>query len=194
MNRAVARLARIVIPDLHHHVVQRARPGVALFASDTDYAEYRDILMRNLHRLRLISACLMPDHVHMIAVPETTDALARMMGETRRLFARYKGLGPHGLWRGRYQSCPLDAAHATAALAYVSFNPVRAGLVRDPAQWPWLLGETPPRAQADDRLIEAIRRATRTGRPAGDAGFYARIEYEIGRSLSPRKRGRKARW
>ena len=119
----MARLARIVIPDMHHHVVQRVRPGVALFASDTDYAEYRDILVRNLRGLRLISACLMPDHVHMIAVPETADALARMMGETRRLFARYKGLGPQGLWRGRYQSCPLDAAHARAALAYVSFNP-----------------------------------------------------------------------
>ena len=85
-------------------------------------------------------------------------------------------------------------AHATAALAYVSFNPVRAGLVRDPAQWPWLMGETASEAQADERHIEAIRRATRTGRPAGDAGFYARIEYELGRSLSPRKRGRKARW
>ena len=77
-----------------------------------------------------------------IAVPQAGDALARMMGETRRLFARYKGTGPQGLWRGRYQSCPLDeATHAKAALAYVSFNPVRAGLGRD-GQWPWLMGET----------------------------------------------------
>ncbi|MGE0237582.1 MAG: transposase [Parvibaculaceae bacterium] len=190
----MARLARIVIPDVPHHVVQRVRPGLTLFANDTDYAEYRDILLRNLRGLRLISACLMPDHVHLIAVPGTADALARMMGETRRLFARYKRLGPQGLWRGRYQSCPLDDAHAKAALAYVSFNPVRAGIVHDPAQWPWFIGEAPPGAPADQRHIEAIRRATRTGRPAGDADFYARIEYELGRSLKPRKRGRKVRW
>jgi putative transposase len=190
----VARLARIVIPDLAHHVVQRARSGLTLFANDADYAEYRDILLRNLRGVRLVSACLLPDHVHLIAIPQTTDALARMMGETRRLFARYKGLGPQGLWRGRYQSCPLDESHVAAALAYVNFNPVRAGLVDDPAHWPWLIGETHADAPADERLIESIRRATRTGRPAGDADFYARIEYELGRSLKPRRRGRKPRW
>ena len=165
-----------------------------LFANDADYVEYRGILMRNLRGLSLVSACLMPDHIHLIAVPETPDALARMMGETRRLFARYKGLGPQGLWRGRYQSCPLDETHARAALAYVSFNPVRARLVNDPAQWPWLVGGRSFDAPAADHDIEAIRRATRTGRPAGDGDFYARIEYELGRALKPKKRGRKARW
>lgn len=190
----MARLARIVIPDVPHHVVQRVRPGLTLFANDADYAEYRDILMRNLRGVDLVAGCLMPDHVHLIATPRTTDALARMMGETRRLFARYKGLGPQGLWRGRYQSCPLDEAHARAALAYVSFNPVRVGLVRDPEQWPWRIGATPHDGLPDERHMEAIRRATRTGRPAGGADFYARIEYELGRSLKPKKRGRKARW
>lgn len=190
----MARLARIVIPDVAHHVVQRVRSGLKLFANDADYAEYRTILLRNLRDARLVSACLLPDHVHLIAIPQTPEALARMMGETRRLFARYKGLGPQGLWRGRYQSCPLDEAHATAALAYVSFNPVRAGLVDDPALWPWLVGERQVDAPADERLVETIRRATRTGRPAGDTDFYARIEYELGRSLKPKKRGRRARW
>ena len=190
----MARLARIVLPHIPHHIVQRARAGLNLFADDADYGEYSDMLAHNLRGARLVSACLMPDHVHLIAIPSTSDALARMMGETRRLFARYKGLGPQGLWRGRYQSCPLDEAHAEAARAYVSFNPVRAGLVRDPAQWPWLLGERYLGEPPDERHIESIRRATRTGRPAGDADFYTRIEYELGRALRPRKRGRKARW
>lgn len=190
----MARLARIVVPDVPHHVVQRARSGLTLFAHDADYAEYRDILARNLRGSRLVSACLMPDHVHLIAIPSDSDALARMMGETRRLFARYKGLGPQGLWRGRYQSCPLDDEHAKAALAYLSFNPVRAGLASKPSDWKWLLGETSLDAPADERQVQAIRAATRTGRPAGNADFYARIEYELGRSLKPKKRGRKTRW
>jgi putative transposase len=190
----VARLARIVIPGVPHHVVQRVRSRLVLFADEADYAEYRDILLRNLRGVDLVAACLMPDHVHLIAVPRAADALARMLGETRRLFARYKGLGSQGLWRGRYQSCPLDEAHAKAALAYVNFNPVRAGLVGAPAQWPWLMGETHLDGPADERQIETIRRATRTGRPAGDADFLARIEYELGRSLKPKQRGRKARW
>jgi putative transposase len=165
-----------------------------LFADAADFGEYRDILLRHLRGIDLLIACLMPDHVHLVAVPRTADALARMLGETRRLFARHKGLGPQGLWRGRYQSCPLDEPHAKAALAYVSFNPVRAGLARDPEEWPWLIGATHPDGPADERHIEAIRRSTRTGRPAGDADFYARIEYELGRSLRPKKRGRKTRW
>lgn len=190
----MARLARIVISGLPHHVVQRARPGLTLFSDDADYAEYKDILERNLRGARLVSACLMPDHVHLIAIPSASDGLARMLGETRRLFARYKGLGPQGLWRGRYLSCPLDDAHAQAAIAYLSFNPVRAGLVEKPADWKWLVGTSAFDAPADDRYLQAIRAATRTGRPAGDADFYARIEYELGRSLKPRKRGRKAWW
>ncbi len=190
----MARLARVVLPDVPHHIVQRSRPGLMLFADDADYAEYRDMLASNLRGARLVSACLMPDHVHLIAIPSTKDALARMMGETRRLFARYKGLGPQRLWRGRYLSCPLDQAHAASAVAYLSFNPVRAGLVEKPSEWKWLLGETCFDYPADARHIEMIRAATRTGRPAGDADFYARIEYELGRSLKPKKRGRKARW
>jgi putative transposase len=190
----MARLARIVIPDVPHHVVQRARPGLKLFSDDGDYAEYGDMLTRNLRGARLVSACLMPDHVHLIAIPSTSYALARMLGETRRLYARYKGLGAQGLWRGRYLSCPLDAAHARAALAYLSFNPVRAGLVDAPSEWKWFLGERDFDAPADDRQMQMIRAATRTGRPAGDADFYARVEYELGRSLKLKKRGRKARW
>jgi putative transposase len=188
----VARLARIVIPGIPHHVVQRVRLGLTLFSQDADYAEYRQILLRNLHGVELVLACLMPDHVHLIAIPRTADALARMLGETRRLFARYKVLGPQGLWRGRYQSCPLDEAHAKAALAYISLNPVRAGLANDPAEWPWFIGEHHHAESADPRQVETIRRATRTGRPAGDADFYTRVEYEVGRVLRPKKRGRKA--
>jgi putative transposase len=190
----VARLARIVLPGVPHHVVQRAHPGVILFGDDGDYAHYRELLESNLRGSRLVSACLMPDHVHLIAIPATSDALARMVGETRRLFARYKWQGPNGLWRGRYLSCPLDEAHALAAVAYLSFNPVRAGLVKDPGDWKWLIGERDLKTPPAEKLVRAIRSATRTGRPAGDANFEARIEYELGRSLQRRKRGRKPKW
>jgi putative transposase len=76
----LARLARIVIPNVPHHVVQRARPGLVLFADAADFGEYRDILLRHLRGIDLLIACLMPDHVHLVAVPRTADALARMLG------------------------------------------------------------------------------------------------------------------
>ena len=41
------------------------------------------------------------------------------------------------LWQGRYFACPTDPAHFANALRYVAQNPVRAGLVDNPVDYPW---------------------------------------------------------
>src|SRR3972149_2765159 len=41
------------------------------------------------------------------------------------------------LWQGRFASFPLDERYLFAATRYVELNPVRAGLVEDPAAYPW---------------------------------------------------------
>jgi hypothetical protein len=49
----------------------------------------------------------------------------------------------------------------------------------------------PPVRQGDDEeMPKRLRLRTRTGRPAGDAAFVARLEDESGRFLAPRKGGR----
>src|SRR5437764_4435461 len=187
----MARLARIVVPGLSHHVVHRARPGVALFRDQTDYTRFEELLRRNcaLYDAELEAYCLMPDHVHLVLLPRSTQALARSIGETGRLYGRCRGLGAAQLWHGRFRSCPLDEEHAKAAIAYVAANAGRARL----GAWRWQYPDRSPFA-VTERQIEAIRKSTRTGRPAGSSEFYSRLEYDIGRSLSPRKRGRKAKW
>jgi putative transposase len=187
----MARLARIVIPGLPHHVVHRAHERARLFRDDVDYARYRELLLHNCEHygVGLSAFCLMPDHVHVVAVPPTREALSRAIGETGRLYARYRGQGDMEIWRSRFQSCPLDELHAKAAIAYVARNPDRAKF----AAWRWRHPKS-ARAPAFEAEIETVRRSTRTGRPAGSAEFCTRLEYEIGRPLSPRKRGRKAKW
>lgn len=185
----MARLARLVLPGLQHHVVMRAETGRVLFGIESDYRHFRDLLVVAAQQfdVAILAACLLPDHVHLVATPRTSDGLARFVGEACRRYARYKTMAD--LWQGRFRSCPLDPEHAIAAIGYVWQNPARLGL----KSWPWMLGEassSPPPPQ----LVEAIRSATRTGRPAGSADFFARIEYETGRSVRPRKRGRKPRW
>jgi putative transposase len=127
--------------------------------------------------------------------------------------------GSGHLWQNRYYSCPLDAHHRWEALRYVELNPVRAGVVAAAGDWPWSstrahsTGIDPARlidwtdwcdrwsfeswrealhlGIADAALLERIREATRTGRPAGDRGFLEQASAACGRSLIPHKRGRK---
>ena len=135
----------------------------------------------------------MPDHVHLDRRPCDRRCAGAHDGRNAAASSPATRAWGRRLWRGAISPVRSMRRMPTAAIAYVSFNPVRARLVRDPAEWPWLDRRDSLECQADERHIEAIRRATRTGRPAGDADFYARIEYDLGRSLEPRKRGRKAR-
>jgi putative transposase len=82
----------------------------------------------------------MPNHVHLIAVPANSQALAAAMGRTHADFARHFHLRHRTcghVWQARYFSCPLDDAHLWQAMAYVERNPVRAHLVDLPEIFPW---------------------------------------------------------
>ncbi len=135
------RLPRIALPGEPHHVTQRGTRRLTVFTCPTDYRAYLDSLERRSRRygLSIWCYCLMPNHVHLIVAPPDAMALSRALGEAHREFAcrvnRREGWSGH-LWQQRYYSCPLDDRHLVAAVRYVLFNPVRAGLVGSPAEWP----------------------------------------------------------
>lgn len=65
--------------------------------------------------------CLMPNHVHLIAVPETEEGLARAIGEAHRRYTRrikfregWRGY----LWLERFASFPMDVKYLLAAIGY----------------------------------------------------------------------------
>ena len=153
----MVRLARLVVPGLPHHVIQRGNRRQQTFFNDEDYAAYIE-LMADWCRERGVEVwgyCLMPNHVHLIAIPKSEDSLARAIGEahrryTRRINFREKWRGY--LWQGRFASFVMDEPHLLAAARYVELNPVRAGLVEDAAQWPWS-SATSHLSGRDDRLV-----------------------------------------
>jgi len=138
----MVRLARIVIPDLPHHVTNRGNRGDSVFNSVADRERFLS-LVQHYSRLRgvAISAyCLMDNHYHIVAVPNREYSLARMMGpmqmrHAQSMNAEY-GWDGH-LWSDRYFSTPLDHDHFVAAIRYVELNPVRAGLVHRAEDYPW---------------------------------------------------------
>ena len=138
----MARIARLVVPGLAHHVTQRGNRREPVFFGDEDYRAYLDLLAAAAQKsgTRLIAWCLMPNHLHLIAVPDTEDGLRAMLGDTHRRYtarinARNRWTGH--LWQGRFGSVAMDEDHLAHAVRYVSLNPVRARLVAQAQDWPW---------------------------------------------------------
>ena len=219
----MARIARAVAPRIPHHITQRGNRRQQTFFSDEDYQFYLELMSEwcMKYHVEAWAYCLMPNHVHLILVPETKDALKLAVGETHRRYTRRinfrEGWRGH-LWQGRFASFIMDERYLLACIKYVELNPVRAGLVKRPQDWPWssarshikckddILVKTKPllnmvkkpwemflTTDAQDPEIELFRKHERTGRPIGDDSFIETLELLLDRNLKPQKPGPKKR-
>jgi putative transposase len=126
----MARLPRLVIPGLPHHVTQRGNGRQRTFFEDGDYALYLDLFAAAAEQAHceVWAYCLMPNHVHAIVVPSDEDGLRRTFGDLHRRYTAYvhaRARKTGHLWQGRFGSVAMDEAHLYHALRYVSLNPVR---------------------------------------------------------------------
>mgnify|MGYP000930085804 CR=1 FL=1 len=217
------RIARVVVPGCAHHVTQRGNYRQTVFDCVDDRIFYLETLRKyaDLHGTRIWAWCLMPNHVHLIVVPENEKSLARTFEKAQaahsfRMHSRRCQTGH--LWQNRYYSCVLDDSHLQAAVRYVELNPVRAGLVDKPEDYDWssawshlnkaqspyldsgcpVLEDFPDWRSFlidPDPLVQmdVIRRCTKTGRPAAEQAFLARLELDTGRTLHAPRKGRPPR-
>ncbi len=215
-------MARVVAAGLPHHVTQRGNRRQQVFFGDEDYSLYRSLLAENCKAAHVAvwAYCLMPNHVHLVLVPESADGLSTALAHTHARYTRQinQREGWRGfLWQGRFASVVMDEGHLLAGARYVELNPVRARLVRRARDWKWSSARAHIEGR-DDRLVSvkplrelvhdwagllgeglsaedhaAIRACERTGRPLGSASFIVKLEKKLGRVLAPRKRGRKPR-
>lgn len=138
----MARLARIVIPDVPHHVTQRGNRRMPVFFGDDDRAAYLDLVADACGKrgVTCLAWCLMDNHVHLILVPIQAADLAAALGEAHRLYTRRVNFREEWrgyLFQGRFASYPMDDAHLMAAVRYVENNPVAAGMVTRAEDWRW---------------------------------------------------------
>jgi putative transposase len=216
----MARLARFIIPDIPHHITQRGNGRQRTFFCDEDYALYRDLLREHCaaHGVAVWSWVLMPNHVHLILVPQHQDSLRAALSQVHRAYAGHihaREQRTGHFWQGRFGCVAMDEAHLMAAIPYVALNPVRARLVTRAPQWAWSsvhahlnpakgdgLTETAPvlervgdfsallRAGEDEAISMTLRRAETIGRPLGDGAFMDWIKAQLGRDATPGRRGR----
>lgn len=190
------------------------------FFCDEDYVAYLQLIAdcKEDAGVAVWAYCLMPNHVHMVVVPREKHGLARLFRQAHR---QYTGrINKRNEWRGhlwqeRFHSFVMDERHLMSAVRYVELNPVRAGLCSKTEDWIWssarahLLGRDDGVVTVQPMLdrvsdwrrylsqdvhgvdIDAIRRFSSTGRPAGDSAFVDRLEAVTGRSLTKLKPGAK---
>ena len=217
----VARIARAVAQGFPHHITQRGNRRQQTFFSEDDYQAYVDLMHEwcKTYAVDIWGYCLMPNHVHLIAVPTSEESLALAIGEAHRRYTRrvnFREEWRGHLWQDRFASYVMDEHHLLSCIRYIEMNPVRAKLVSNPAEWRW----SSARAHLDGRddalvrvgpLLEmvnldwaeflgqamaageiaAMRKHERTGRPLGDPAFVERIENRLDRVLRRSKPGPK---
>ncbi len=132
----------MVLPDVAHHIAQRGVDRRAVFVADTDRQTYLGLLRENLREagVRLLAWCLMTNHVHLVAVPETDHSLAVLLRRVHGRYAQYfnaRAIRSGHLWQNRFFACPLDREHLWRAVTYVERNPVRAAIVRRAEEYLW---------------------------------------------------------
>jgi putative transposase len=156
-------MARVVVPGLPHHVVQRGVRSLDVFFSDADRAEYLGLLADCGSRRGLVywAWCLMSNHVHLLVVPAAADSLARTLGEAHRRYTRmvnFRQKVRGHLFQERFHSYPIQRdGHLLAAARYVERNPVRAGLVVQAEEWRWSSAAYNAGAAESDALLDARR-------------------------------------
>src|SRR5258708_3865433 len=138
----MGRIARVVAEGLPHHSTQHGNGRQVVFDDAKDRRVYLKLLRGHAeeYRLRIWAWCLMSNHIHLLAVPETSVSLKRTLGQTHADYARYRNaqLATCGhLWQCRYYSCPVDEAGVWRVMAYIERNPVRAGLVELAEDYTW---------------------------------------------------------
>jgi len=213
----MARIKRIVIPNTPHHITQRGVRSMNVFFKHDDYEYYKELLYKQCkeHSVKIISYCLMTNHIHLIAIPKYKESLAKAIGETHRLYTRkinFEQKVKGHLFQERFYSTPLDDEYLLNAIKYVEQNPVKAFMVKYPWDYKYTSCLKRLNLVKEDKLLsnskvidniknykeflqednntKFIQEKTRTGKPCGDESFYEKVKLLTGIDYKNKKSGR----
>lgn len=139
----MARLPRLVIPGQPQHVIVRGNNRSEIFCVEADYQFYLEKLKLacEKHGCQVHAYILMTNHVHLLITPQEASSLSKTLQMLGRYYVqyfnyRYRRTGT--LWEGRYKASLIDSdAYLLTCMRYIELNPVRAGMVAHPSEYPW---------------------------------------------------------
>ena len=137
------RRARLALPGIPWHIIQRGNNRSACFYADDDYRKYLDTLREQATKNGCVihAYVLMTNHVHLLLTPKKPDSAAQLMKHLGQRYVQYvnRSYRRSGtLWEGRFRSCLTQSEdYVLACYRYIELNPVRANMVPHPREYPW---------------------------------------------------------
>lgn len=214
------RVARIINPGYPHHITQRGNNKQLIFRTLEDGYLYIKLLKKHLQdeNCRLNAYCLMPNHIHLLLIPEQNNSLSKAMHKISLSYTRYinKKYDRTGrLWESRFFSSTIDReTYLWAVCRYIEQNPLRAGLTDNPFEYRWSSAkinaglvepgflkpvweeylDNPEYSHLlikplKKETIEKIRKNTSKGTPLGSKEFLNKMSTKFGKKVIPRPRG-----
>ncbi|HEB82630.1 MAG TPA: transposase [Gammaproteobacteria bacterium] len=137
------RRPRLFLPDQPQHVVVRGHNRDPVLVRDDDFRYLYRCLREaaNKNRLAIHAWVFMHNHLHLLATPGHEASLSKTMQSVGRRYAHYFNRTYHrsgSLWEGRYKCSLVDTdRYLLECYRYIELNPVRAGIVKQPADYPY---------------------------------------------------------
>ncbi|MGE4295815.1 MAG: transposase [Campylobacterales bacterium] len=125
------------------HIISRGNARMAVFHDAEDYSKFLALLkeFKKLHGIEVYAYCLMPNHFHLALKSLNEGSVSPFMQKLMTTYVRYhhhKYKASGHLWQGRYKNFLVQKeGYLWMLLRYIEANPVRAGLVKNAAEWPY---------------------------------------------------------
>jgi putative transposase len=139
----MARLPRLTVAGYPHHIIQRGNNRQPIFVCEADYLAFLSMLHEHAKQsgVAIHAYVLMGNHFHLLATPDSAQGVPQAMQAVGRRYVRYfnqRHARTGTLWEGRYRSTLIQAErYLLACMVYLDLNPVRAGMVAEPASYRW---------------------------------------------------------
>ena len=218
------RLKRIAKGNIVYHVLNRANGRLRIFRKQGDFMAFEQVIAEALERfdMRLCGYCIMGSHWHLVLWPRNDGDLSDFMKwltvtHSHRWHQAHDTVGVGHLYQGRFKSFPVQTdAYYLNLMKYVESNPVRAGIVKHSAAWPWsslairrgsdkliALSDGPVKLPQrwknlvdnipDDKIGERIAECIKRGQPFGNSDWVMQTvrRLNLESTLKPRGRPRK---
>lgn len=137
------RRARLAVPGIPWHIIQRGNNRSPCFYADEDYRRYLDTLAEQAvkYDCAIHAYVLMTNHVHLLLTPQQEDSAALLMKHLGQRYVQYinRTYRRSGtLWEGRFKSClAQEERYVLTCYRYIELNPVRANMVARPEDYRW---------------------------------------------------------
>lgn len=156
----MARLPRFVVPGQPQHIIQRGNNRSEIFGAEADYRFYLEKLKAAAakHQCEIHAYVLMTNHVHILMTPNSEDGIGKAIQMLGRYYVQYYNYSYQRtgtLWEGRYKAALIDTRrYLLTCMRYIELNPVRAGMVSHPSEYPWSSYRHNAVGEADDLVTD----------------------------------------